>query len=388
MNNRDEPQATDIFECIQEVNPQGYKWFTADKEVGKPESSIMAGHYEVSQVKNPSNSAYLKDKREWIISDAIPIGYPIMVERYNPLKHQKALFIKFANTNPEPDEILEFANQYGLLGLGESVGIVTNSTLPGSIMVGQKGEDLQRPLGQGELISTWQNEIMAMKQVLELWEPVNVGNTEVLKRFIHWEENDAVVYSNDPDYPNVVPITLNLKGVKKTSTPPQPTRRMVGGSIIASKQIHSERFKRIPLGDLIVPAKYYIQEQINEHLVGAVRPRLLWNINKSLPKLELFHVPTDLKGALWLQFAQAIHGDKSYHYCDQCGVVFELDPRMKGRASRKFCSNSCRTKALRNRQAEARRLAAEEKMKPAEIAKRLDSEIQTVRKWINSGKKK
>ena len=355
MNGQKVHQATEIFDCYQEVNPGGYLWFAADEEVGNPEK-FLHGHYKVSQIKKAINSAHREDNRVWIISDDIPRGYPAMVNWYNPLRHEKSLFIKFANTRPEPEEILIFANQYGLLG--KSVGIVSDTSLPGSIMVGQEGSTKQ-PLGRGELLGTWQAEIAQMNSVFEVWELVNAEDTDKLKNFFHWDDQNSVSYSKDG-----------------------------GCGIIASKEVHPERLERMQLGDLIVPAKYYIQGQINEYLVKAVHPQLLWNINKTPTELELFHVPTGLIGALWLQFAQAIHGDKSFHYCDQCGAVFELDPRMKGRAGRKFCSNSCRTKALRVRQAEAIRLSQKEGMKPAEIAERLESDLPTVRRWIKASKKK
>jgi len=217
-----------------------------------------------------------------------------------------------------------------------------------------------------------------MKNVLELWELACAEDIEGLKKCIYWEGNNSVFYNNDPEYPY-------RKMPKRLKSP--PPGKIYYNASIASKVINPERLKRMRPGDLVVPAKYRVQEEINEHLEKAVSPRILWDTNRRTPELKLFHVPHGLKGALWLQFAHAIHGNKNFYYCDQCSAAFELDPRSGAKKGRKFCSNACRSKALRNRQVEARRLF-QEGMEPAEIAKSLNSEIKTVKKWISAGKKK
>ena len=53
----------------------------------------------------------------------------------------------------------------------------------------------------------------------------------------------------------------------------------------------------------------------------------------------------------------------------------------RGRTDKQFCSNACRTKAYRKRQAEAVRLHGEGRSLE-EIARDLDSDPGTVRGWI------
>jgi hypothetical protein len=52
------------------------------------------------------------------------------------------------------------------------------------------------------------------------------------------------------------------------------------------------------------------------------------------------------------------------------------------RSHRRFCSNACKTKAHRNKQDRARQLFTVEKKTFEEIAKELDSDVATVRRWI------
>ncbi|MHB1325673.1 MAG: hypothetical protein ACYC0L_05625 [Thermoleophilia bacterium] len=330
---------TEIYDFEWEVSTSGYKWVAAEKH---PDN-----YWLISDLREATNAACEKKKKPWVITDDISIFQPRTASGYDPLRHETNLFIKFANTSPEPEEILSFANQYGLLGGDIAVAVMRTGAFP----------------GEGELLSSWQEEIKSMKQMWGLWSMAKDGDAEGLGRFIHWDNQDCVFYYGDPDY-----------------RPGQARKQGIPYSIIASKD-DPELFKRLQPGEHVVPAKYVVQQAVNEHLKKRVSPRVLWDVQKKPVELKLFHEPNSLIGALWLQFAQAIHGEKNFYYCDQCGAAFELDARLITRKSRKFCSNACRSKAQRERIEEALRLD-EEGIKPAEIAKRLGSEIKTVKNWI------
>ena len=103
---------------------------------------------------------------------------------------------------------------------------------------------------------------------------------------------------------------------------------------------------------MIEPALSYIQRVVNHRLKGSVSPRLLWNRDRS--RLGVYVAPGSLLGALWLQFAQAIEHDNNFRRCVECGTWFELTPRT-ARSDKVYCTNACRTKAYRKRQAEVTR---------------------------------
>ena len=136
-----------------------------------------------------------------------------------------------------------------------------------------------------------------------------------------------------------------------------------------------ERFVR---GDLVKPALHYVQSKINAKLEGRASPRLLWDAKRE--RLGLYIVPAGLVGALWLQFARAVERDSRFRQCAECGTWFELAPGT-ARADKLYCSTPCRTKAYRKRQAEAARLHGEGRSHE-DIARELDSDVDTVRGWI------
>jgi hypothetical protein len=91
-----------------------------------------------------------------------------------------------------------------------------------------------------------------------------------------------------------------------------------------------------------------------------------------------------LKDAMWLQLALSIVNRKEYRRCEHCGRPFLLSPE-ENRADRRYHNDSCRVKAYRLRKAKA------VKMRTAgaplrTIVKELDSDIETVRKWLGEGK--
>ena len=143
------------------------------------------------------------------------------------------------------------------------------------------------------------------------------------------------------------------------------------------RNIHPELLKLFTPGNPMMPGYYYLQRVVNRQLMThSTTPRLLWDTER---RLQLFITPSSLIGALWLQFATAIEGDRKYRTCDHCHNWFEKGAKV--RADAKFCSSNCRQKAYRRNQAEARELS-EKGMPASQIARRLGSEIKTVKGWI------
>lgn len=124
--------------------------------------------------------------------------------------------------------------------------------------------------------------------------------------------------------------------------------------------------------------------------------RLKWLSDRHLPYVragltftaakqpELAIEPLALVSALWLQFALAITGDKSFSECKFCKKVFEISTEQTGfRRHREFCSDSCKTMDYRKRKRTALQLAeAGETLKS--IATKTDTAVATVRAWLMS----
>jgi hypothetical protein len=121
-----------------------------------------------------------------------------------------------------------------------------------------------------------------------------------------------------------------------------------------------------------------VEAFLNGQLAAQVVPRMAANTPEGL--LTLSYEPHTLRGALWLQLAEAISQNKQLRRCDFCGRWFEVSPRATGKP-RLFCSNACRVKAYKRRQIDAHALYNTGTPIP-EIAAQLGSNTDTVRGWL------
>ena len=64
--------------------------------------------------------------------------------------------------------------------------------------------------------------------------------------------------------------------------------------------------------------------------------------------LNIHFWPVSLLAAMYLQFALAVRGNKTYKQCAWCGTTFEITPRI-ARSNRVFCSNACKQAEYRHR---------------------------------------
>ena len=314
----------DVFDFPWQVATEGYRWVRT-KAAPPPLGNGNEGLF---------------------LTSAMPLLTP---RSYSPLQEYPALFRSFIETAPTEDGILAFANQYGPLG----GNISTRIFLP------------NHHVTQGELLGAWQIARDALKQAVTLWDMVEAGNFEGVAQHIVWKDK-RVDYHSHPG--------RSVNAVSPVDVPTLAT--------IASQEIRPDLLERFQEGEVGQPARYYVQEVINRHLEGRISPRLLWNHERT--QLGLYHVPHGLIGALWLQFAQAIAGNKKYHQCKYCGTWIEMSLEAS-RPTRDYCSNACRFKAYRKRQEDAYRLS-QEGIPLKEIAKRLGTDTATAKGWIKKRK--
>lgn len=258
-------------------------------------------------IREPSGA--VGSSEQLVLTDGVPVGTKNPAVAYAPLREHTGLFRVFAETPPTKEAVLQFANRFG--PLGESVGII----LDGGVV------------GTGEPVSLWKREIAAMREVVELWmtSTAKDGNSwrksaragATLSERIRWEAGDKILYRT-------------------------PGRC----AVIASTRVSPELLERFSPPDVVGPAKAHVQKVVNQHLKGRVSPRLLWA--SAVPRLGLHFVPSNLIGALWLQFARAIDGEKEYRRCQVCPRFIEISLEPTGsRTDRKYCSDACRMKEYR-----------------------------------------
>ena len=129
----------------------------------------------------------------------------------------------------------------------------------------------------------------------------------------------------------------------------------------------------------IPTAQSWLADTIDQQLQRlGVRPRMGTEPETGKPRLAV--AARNLLGGLWLHFAWAVSGDTKYRQCPVCQTYFVIE-RGQYRESRTFCSDACRMRAYRERKDTARRLAGEG-LGLKDIAKRLGSDITTVKGWV------
>lgn len=258
---------------------------------------------------------------------------------YNPLQ-QSALFRTFADSEPSRDGVLQFANRFGLLSSGSEAEeggfghLILLPDAPGA----QRGT--WEPVGYGESLSRWQEEIRAMKEAVDLWLCVRGRCVKTLEQRFEWDTQSAVpalLYRS---------VWWNKKAPQKTYTVEgsSMSARSVGGAWVGGFQVRP--------GDVLAPALVRIHELTNERLLRSLTPVFVWpGLGE---KAEFRYHVSNLLTALWFQFAQAVIGNKLYRTCSDCGNWMETPTIERNPDRRRFCSNACRQRAYRRRRASPR----------------------------------
>jgi len=286
---------------------------------------------------------------------------------YMPLRYETGLFMIFAATPPTLEGIVAFANQFGHLGKGAEVEfpatIATKAAeavaegIRGGLTIEEAFDRFPNAvLTYGEPLGTWKRQIREMADVVSLWQLVQ-----------------------RQDVPGLAQRIRREAGVVRHV--PAGADDAAEGTVIASLKESPELFRQFER-DLFGPALAYIARVITERLSGLVSLETRWpGQGRTLPT---YLMPDSLLGALWLQCALAVNGDKTYVTCEECGRPFEVSSKA-ARKSRRYCKDSCRVQAHRKRQADlkeqAATLCAAGKSARA-IAKDLGVEVNKVKQWI------
>ncbi len=257
---------------------------------------------------------------QWALGKRFKGGAPgkFLVERQGEKRCYKVssgLFRTFSELVPNPKGVLVFANEYGQLGgpCTEAVVVSTPRSLPRS---GQAGS-----LAEGETVASWANEILAMKAFVRLWETIREGDTKTLQKWMYWHDGEVSYDLRVDNY------------------------RAAGW--LAAADHNPEILDRFPPGNLLLPARYLLQQELNIRLKKyPATLRILWDLRS---EMETYVSPTSLISGLWVQFALAVAGKHRYRPCATCQQWFHVGPMGEMRADAKYCSNACRQRKYRER---------------------------------------
>ena len=291
-----------LFEFRWDVPIHGFRWIRAQ---------TTGGVHAVETIAKGANT------RLFLTETLQPEASVAPYRKYAPLAECTGLFRIFAQTEPTQQGILEFARLYGRLGHPQ-------------ISIAPLHPPEEGQTWSAESIEHWKDAILSMRFAIRLWDLAKVGDTKGLAQYVRWFDADRVVCASHAKWWSAKP-----------STPLPPGER----SWTISRHITVDAFDQIRTGDLIGPALYVMQFEMNQHLLNG-SPRMLWN--RSHTRQELCVVPSDLLSALWLQFAQSVDGNTGYKQCPECAKWFEVAPGT-GRADKQYCSNTCRSRAHRHR---------------------------------------
>jgi hypothetical protein len=280
----------DIYEFIWQVSLGGYGWVTRDVAVADPEIARLMGR---------------------VLTDGRPLNASAPVNRYSPLNHS-TLYRDFAAVEPSETGILTFARRFGSL-----LGTETELFLP--------VKESRGGVAAAEELLLWQNEISAMREVLEIHELLGRKATTELRKRIHWSHHSRV-----------------------TCTSPSDGRH----AVVADSTIHPELLndKKLRFPDVLKPAQEHIRRVVSRRLGTMTSTQLLWDAG--LTAMQLYVMPKHLLGALWLQCGRALESNQAYRKCStkQCPNWFPIGLGI-ARADKKCCSDACKMRLSRQRTA-------------------------------------
>jgi len=248
-----------------------------------------------------------EDGYEWVRQRLVGIGG--LGSRIQVREMPADVFLEFAKLEPTGEAVRGFAEKYGVLATphGPETLVVVRDTLEA-----------------GLTLDDWATEIADMRVLVDVWVDIKTKSRRTaLKKIITWKDN-AVRYS--------------------IKTPKRHWRAW----LTTPGSQHSGRFKK---GDLLLPAKYALQNEINRTIADpgmATVPRLVWAREYLSDHIErersrIVFTPPNLLAALWLQFARAISNlSCKVKECKGCHGYFLAGPGTGRRDDAETCKNACR----------------------------------------------
>jgi endogenous inhibitor of DNA gyrase (YacG/DUF329 family) len=286
------------------------------------------------------------------------------VVTYRPFsKEYSGLFRTFGALDRTPEGVLEFANRYGMLGYPITRKFPAGSIVDASlVMPSQIQAPGVPPTEWGALVNDYPRETLSAIRAMS--EAGQLDDAFLLSMATLHQLAEAQSLRLQPD---------EFLGEEfQWNEPPRDEGAWTWTS-------QSVIFARLVSG---IDGNNSLLHQglVNRGLTRTAAPHLEWSETERTFSLRL--CPRSLLGAMYLQIALASTHAQQFKKCPVCGKPIDVSRSSSGaRADAVFCSQACKSKDYRTRQADARRLAAAGH-RPSEIAKQVRSDERTVLKWI------
>jgi hypothetical protein len=362
---------------VVEKNLFGFQWFV-------PEGGFRwVEGYEYWRELDPLNNAdpgkkHFGKEPAWFTVHP----RPVQARHYDPFRAEPRLYVRFANTEPTLEGVLEFANAYGPLTILDHDLIVSEPDLG--------AEDAPGGILTGEPCFLWTANILWMRHLLTLWTLCQRKDLAGLRRWVSWDATGRVAYSR-PDHARCqtswcpsshrgVNVRYWFEGLFSLPPEQEPSDYAADEPGRTLAWTLNNLVKR---GDAVGAVRAFVVAGINHQLLHPrqVNMALYWS-SDGPPYVA--NKPVDLLQAMYVQFAWAVAGNGQYRQCAACQKFFELSPGVN-RANRSTCSDACRVRLSRERRERARQLHTEGRT-VKQIAREIGSRPAKVQEWISQPK--
>jgi hypothetical protein len=262
------------------------------------------------------------------------------IRYYVPAKEPVALYRELAQTEQTKEGVLGFANRYGRL----------------------KGWP------ERETLAEWIAQMGWLREMVAIWDMVQQHDLRALGEVFVWRPR-CVYYRGTPEmraWPH------QAEGAFQSDASNAYLDQIMD---LVDKSLISK-------GDLIHPATIWVLANVSANMRRYNGPALVWDPRRK--QIVWQDISINLLGFIWLQFGQAVCARKQPRRCSVCGRWFDVS-HGGNRTDRETCSNTCRTRVYRQRQERAREMRVEGKHVRA-IAKELGSDLETVKRWLATGR--
>lgn len=248
---------------------------------------------------------YLTDDRRWLfrvlVTRAVRADRGQDTRRRNPMEENPNLFREFAFLPPNEDDFAVFASEWGLL------------THEDCVRRKEGGVD------RGEALGRWIFYNHIMRNLVEVHDMLLNHDIDGLSKRFYWDEEGLHYLHDDSNGERFNWIY---------STKYSQSNRIKAGNISGNSYVKA--------------ATLFLEEWVSEMLRQKTEATIRWD--EKAMRYRLHMIFTSLLGALVLQFANALTGDKQYRRCgyEGCGTWFEISPEYGKRRQSKFCCESCR----------------------------------------------
>ena len=266
-------------------------------------------------------------------------------QRYDPLEDEPVLYRGFADLAGHLDEarVLAFANKHGWLGLSNTLFEI------------RQGRRVGLPVA-AERIEDWQSEAAELLSCVDAWDASTASDRDALGTFVvtklvnkrwraYWTGGHLVrprdVNPALPELSGAIEIRL----IERMHPPldhffPFGFPNALPASTGDLRRLAMLQVAQIVSGKLLVEPTQTAR-------------RVRFDADDDRP--ELVDEPRSLIGAMWLQLARSIDGDRRYRRCEACNRWFEVGLRRNysgaardvRRRQTKTCSTGCRKEKSR-----------------------------------------